>query len=147
MIIYKRKAKTDRYQYGHKSSANNKQKYIIDFSQPSDEKQDTLICKAGEYYYTWHPKGQPWQFSKEYPQLPPKEKSEWQEKFDDFSSRVNDCADVEGLEDDADSLKSEIEEYRDELQGRLDNMPYQLQDSSVLNERIQELDALIDQLN
>lgn len=49
--------------------------------------------------------------------------------------------------DERDGLVSEIEEFLDELQSRLDNMPDQLQESSVLNERIEELDSLLSELN
>ncbi len=109
---------------------------------------DYLVLK-GQSYYWWKFRNRSKQISLTEPtssQLDKYGKSEWQEKWEEFENRVNDCANVEGLEDDASDLSSEIEEYRDELQSRLDNMPESLQESSVLNERIEELDGLIDQL-
>lgn len=139
--IYKRKARKDLYFIGLKTPAKNKQGFVFDKSKPADE-FDKIAIHKGEEYYTWHPKGSPWQYSKQEP-IFERRKSEWETKFEEFEERVNECRDVEGLEEDWDDLVSEIEEYRDELQERLDNMPYQLQDSSVLNERIEELDSLI----
>lgn len=72
-------------------------------------------------------------------------KPEWIEKYEEFESRVSDIE--EDDEDEKDSLRTEIEEYRDELQERLDRIPQQLQENSVLSERIEELDNLINDLN
>ena len=140
--IYKRKARKDLYFIGLKTSANNKQGFVFDRSKPADQFDRVAICK-GEEYYAWHPKGRPWQYSKEKPVFQ-KRKSEWEEKCEEFEARKSECYDVEGLEDDWNDLVSEIEEYRDELQSRLDNMPYQLQESSVLNERIEQLEDMLE---
>lgn len=156
MRIYKRTARTDRWAIGYTTPAKNKQGFTVNYSLPSANShiQDKLICKKGETYYTWHPKGQPWQYSREYPTLPPKPKSEWEEKFEEFQTKVSEIefgSDDDNIDDEEkdtnkSNLISEIEEYRDQLQSRLDNMPQQLQESSVLNERIEELDNLIEQL-
>lgn len=148
--LLKRIARKNLYKIGQRTPANNKQGFVLDRSKPNmnesnEFEQDELIIEKGEEYYTWHPKGQEWQYSKTKPDLS-KPKSEWEEKFEDFQERVNLCQDVEGLEEDCDELVSEIEEYRDDLQSRLDNMPQQLQESSVLNERIEELQSLIDSI-
>jgi hypothetical protein len=42
---------------------------------------------------------------------------------------------------------NDIESYKEELESRLSNMPYQLQENSILNERIEELEDLISELN
>lgn len=136
--LYHRKARTDRYKFGRSVyDSTIAQGFRIDHSQPKVP-FDVLICKKGEFYYTWHPKGSPWQFSKEKPDLRP----EWEKIFSDFQERVDECAESGG-DIDRDDLIKEIEEMRDELQSRLDNMPEQLQESSVLNSRIEELDGLI----
>lgn len=49
-------------------------------------------------------------------------------------------------EDDRDSLAEEVEAYKEELEERLSNMPDQLQESSVLNERIEEMDSLASEI-
>lgn len=141
--LYRRKARTDRYKIGKKVETESiAQGFVRDYSKPNmnafnEFELDELICKKGEFYYTWHPKGSPWQFSKTKPDLRP----EWERTIEEFRHRVCDC--IEGESDERDELLSEIEEMRDELQSRLDNIPEQLQESSVLNERIEELDGLI----
>lgn len=141
--LYHRKARTDRYKFGRKvevgrtySSEPSTPIFKTDFSQPRVP-FDELICKKGEMYYTWHPKGSPWQFSSTKPDLRP----EWEKTFSDLQERVEQLSD--DLDLDRAELSSEIEEMRDELQSRLDNIPEQLQESSVLNSRIEELDGLI----
>ena len=142
--IYTRKARKTRYLQGLKTPADNKQGYKVDYYQPRDE-NDVVVCEKGETYYTWHPKGQPWQYSKEKPVFE-KRKNEFEQKFDEFEERVNYCADVEGLEDDAEELRSEISEYIDELQSSLDSVPYQLQESHILTERIEQLNELYERI-
>lgn len=133
--LYKRKARTDRYQFGRALKSG-----IIDRSLPRIP-FDNLICEKGEFYYTWHPKGSPWQFSKTKPDL----RSEWEKTIEDFQERVEQLN--EDLDLDRAELSCEMEEVRGELQERLNNIPEQLQESSVLNERIEELDSLIEQIN
>lgn len=157
--IYQRKAKTDRYNIGQKTPAENKQGYVIDFSKPNmnafnEFELDRLICKKGETYFTWHPKGQPWRFSKERP-IFAKQKSEWEEKLEEFDNAISDLeygSDDDNIDEDEqesnkDAVRTSIEDYRDELQGRLDNMPQQLQENHILTERISELQELIDSIN
>jgi hypothetical protein len=141
--LYRRKARTDRYKIGRIThNVCNKQGYSINFGLPSLLTEDTLICKKGETYYTWHPKGGNWQFSAKEPDL----RSEWERTFDDFSNRVGSAIMMDSDLDEKEDLKNEIEEYRDQLTDNLNNMPDALQESSVLNERIEELDSLIEQL-
>lgn len=54
---------------------------------------------------------------------------DWQERFENLESN-----------DDRDELVEEISGFIDEKQSSLDNLPYQLQESHVLNEQIDELD-------
>lgn len=141
--LYRRKARTDRYKIGKKVETESvAQGFVRDYSKPNmnafnEFELDTLICKKGEMYYTWHPKGSPWQFSSTKPDLRP----EWEKTLSDFQERVEQLSD--DLDLDRAELSCEIEEMRDELQSRLDNIPEQLQESSVLNSRIEELDGLI----
>lgn len=129
--IYRLKARTDRYRIGKKIPFNNKQGYKVDRTQPC-ENGDALICRKNQYYYAWHPKGCDWQFSIIRPDL----RSEWEKIIEDFQSRRDDCETDE-------ELLSEIIDLRDELEERLNNIPEPLQESSILNERIEELNELI----
>jgi len=132
MKLYYRTARKDLYKIGKRTKNGNKTS--IDRSKPDNE-NDIVIIKKGEKYYTWHPKGNDWQFSKTKPDL----RSEWQKEIDNWEDEV------ENVEyDDRDDLRERIEERLDELQSNLDNMPEQLQESSVLNERIEQLQELID---
>lgn len=142
--IYKRVARKTRFRLGLRIPTNNKQGFVTNYYEPRDE-NDEVVCEAGQSYYTWHPKGRSWQFSKTEPKLTPI-KSEWNEKFDEFQNRVYEIQELCEGEGDVDELRVEIEEYVDELQSRLDNMPQQLQESSVLNERIEMLQELINDL-
>jgi hypothetical protein len=144
--VTKHKARKDLYKVGLKTPAENKQGYTVDRKQPSIEVKDEVIVKAGEEYYAWKRKGQPYSYSTTYPTFPVLI-SEWDEKFGDFGERINECTENEESEDEKQQLLEEIEEYRDELQSRLDRIPYQLQESSVLNERIEMLDDYILQLS
>ena len=46
-----------------------------------------------------------------------------------------------------DELAQEIEEFLNQKRDSLDNLPYQLQESHILNEQIEELEALLDEVN
>ena len=144
--VTKHKAKKDLYRVGLKTPAENKQGFKTDRHKPSIEVEDEVVVKEGEEYYSWKRKNQQRSYSTTYPTFPIL-KSEWEEKSEEFEERINECCDVEDLEEDKQQLLEEIEEYRDELQARLDNMPQQLQESSILNERIEQLDDYIGQLS
>lgn len=102
-------------------------------------KKDHHGIKAGKTYFMWHPKGSPWQYSTERPDL----RSAWDIEISDFQERV----DQRGDPDEDESLSEDLSTRRDELQTNLDAMPEQLQESSILNERIEQLDDLINELN
>jgi DNA repair exonuclease SbcCD ATPase subunit len=108
--------------------------------------------EKGQKYFTWHPKGSPWQYSLEKPDL----RDAWTQEIEGFRERIQELKDThaeyeeeederDDVESDLAALEQEIEERKDELQSNLDNMPEQLQDSSILNERIEELDQLIEE--
>lgn len=152
--LYKRTAKQDIWKKGFRAPANNKQGYTVDRSIPAstgdNESPDKLLIPKGSVYFTWHPKGADWQYSLTQPDL----RSDWEIEITDFTAEVESIKEQEQdydedgeWESERDSLKERIEERRDELQTNLDAMPQALQESSVLNERIEALDELIEQLN
>lgn len=147
MRIHQRTSKNTLWNKGRKTPSNNKQGFSINRKLPFMTREgvtdDTVFCEKGEKYYTWHPKGLPWQYSKTMPDL----RSEYQQTLDDFEWKVVTLEMRSENEEERDSLRVEIEEYQSKLQSRLDNMPSQLQESSVLNERIEELQDLLDQLD
>ena len=148
MRIHHRIARTRLWLKGRRVLSTNKQGFSLNrrfpFSPQEGFIEDSVFCEKGEMYYTWHPKGLPWQFSKTRPDL----RTEWQITFQDFDNRVSslDAGEMFGEEIDKDELRSEIEEYQSQLQSNLESMPGQLQESSILNERIEELQNLLDQL-
>lgn len=121
----------------------------VDRSQPHQDGDEILIKKGEPYYWTKY-KYQLKRISK----IPFTQdqlrygrygKPEYQEKYEEFESKINDLDEED--EDSKDELRTEIEEYRDELQGRLDSMPEALQESSILNERITDLEDLVSQID
>lgn len=154
MRLYQRTARQDIWQVGLKTPADNKQGFKRDRSKPAEPwmqycsmQHDHLLIKKGQQYFTWHPKGSDWQYSLTRPDL----RSAWEKEIEEFQSEVSE---LEGLDnedkksnyDSIDDLRTRIEERRDELQTNLDAMPEQLQESSVLNERIEALDELLENL-
>lgn len=139
-VTHVKVAKKNIYQEGDRVPSNNRLGYRIDRSIPSTP-NDKLLVKSGESYYWWKFRNRPKSISLTKPtadQLRKFSKPEFQEKFEEFESRVDDCYDS----DEKEELKGEIEEYTSELQERLDNMPEQLQESSILNEYIEQLEEL-----
>lgn len=120
------------------------------YRKNSETGEDEIFIDRGESYYWYKFRYRPRKVSKTpftqseltYGRYG---KPEWDSKYEDFSSRVDEC-DIE----DKDELYNEIEEYRDELQVSLDNIPCQLQESHILTERISLLDdflATLDELD
>lgn len=150
MRLYKRKARHDIYQYGERLNADNKQGFTRDRSKPTSNphlQDEEVIIRKGQEYYTWHPKGFNWQYSLKKPDL----RSDWEKELvelgDEVDNFMKNRMDEEEEETNYDDyLRTKIEERKDELQTNLDNMPEQLQESSVLNERIEALQELLDQL-
>lgn len=150
--VYHRTARSDIYEKGQKKKAPNKQGYTIDRCKPCN-RADKIIIKKGQKYFAWHPKGSDWQYSANKPDL----RSAWQIESDDWEDRVtqiedrisdvDEVHDGSDLDNDRTDLKEELESRIDELQYSLDNMPEQLQESSILNERIEELNGFNDRLD
>lgn len=135
------KARRNIYKIGKKTPADNKQGFHHTRYVPCDETDEVLI-PSGSMYYTWNRKGRPTCYSLTPPEFP-RLVSEYVEKTEEFQQGMQSVSN----EDERDELVQQVEEFRDELQERLDNMPWQLQESSVLNERIEELDELIGEIN
>ena len=135
-------ARRDIYKIGKKTPADNKQGFKHTRYEPSDEQEDEVLIPKGSMYYTWKRKNQPQSYSLTEPVFPVL-KSEYDENMENFNASKENLED----EDAKEQLVTEIEEFRDELDGRLNNMPEQLQESSILNERIEELDSLIGEVN
>lgn len=121
-----------------KTNPNGTRRFIRTI--PIDDK-DEIVIQKGESYYFWKFRNCAISVSKTEPtfeQLLRYGKSEWDEKIEEFEKAQEELKTVE----DRDNLINEIEDYQNDLQERLSNMPDSLQESSVLNERIEELDSL-----
>lgn len=129
-------ARRDIYKIGLKTPNHSKQGFKHTRYLPADENDKVLIPK-GSKYFSWNRKGQPTCYSLTYP-IFPKLSSEYNDKMDEFNSLKDSLSSEEKKEE----LLANIEDYKDELQSRLDNIPDQLQESSILNERIDELEYL-----
>ena len=93
-------------------------------------------------YYTWNRKGKPTCYSLTKPTFP-RLISEYDENMEKWDIEKNEIP----SEEEKEQLILEIEEFRDEQQEKIDNMPWQLQEDHILTERVEELDALIDEIN
>lgn len=146
-IYQQGKAVTYQGQKGSKREGRTLTK--IDRSQPAG-KGDKILIQVGESYWWWQFMKGPKQYSKDRPrrsQLTQSEFYQWLWDTEDMISNFN--VSEEELESytaaDFDSTRdewiNEIDNYREELEDRLNNMPEGLQDSSVLNERIEALES------
>lgn len=144
MKVTEHTATADLYKRGLRTPASNKQGYTLDRKKPADA-EDEVIIKKGQKYYSWKRKGNDQRTYSLEPYVYVKPYNEWDEKIGEFNSSFEEVC--ESDDDDAkDELREQIEEYRDELQDRLGNMPDQLQDGHILNERIEELEGMISDL-
>jgi phosphoglycerate-specific signal transduction histidine kinase len=142
--VIKRVAKFDLYKKGKKiENEKNKSGYTHTFKLPEDE-NDFILIPKGSVYYEWHRKNSPVQRSLTYPEFP-KLKSEYDTNLEDYKDRM-DNLNNEFDEDEKYQLLNDIEEFKLELESKLSNIPEQLQESSILNERIEELDSLYDEV-
>lgn len=99
--------------------------------------------KAGDKYYWWKFRFGGIHKSKTYPkrsQLTQSSFLSWLYDLEDTISSYEGST-KEDFEAHRDELASEIESQHDELQSNLENMPEGLQESSILNERIEALDS------
>jgi len=109
--------------------------------------------KKGDSYYYWSFRFGPTIKSKNRPKPSQLTRSEFLSQIYEITECIDDLTinDIgeEGAEDLISDFVSEIESLQDETQGKLDNMPYQLQDADVgqmLQERIENLDDMISSL-
>jgi len=116
--------------------------------------------KKGESYYWWKPRYGGIRRSKTYPSRQQLTQSEFLCRVYDIEDELEEGIEIdvsqppEEIEKEIESwlqeIILEIEELRDECEEKLDNMPYQLQDTSeagmLLQERIDALDEWISDL-
>jgi len=112
--------------------------------------KDNPVCKKGESYFWWKFRYGGKRYSLTCPKASQLTQSEFLGWAYDMQERSFDIT-VDGAEDTVTELINDIEEQRDELQEKLDNMPEHLQDTSssgeLLTERIGTLDNAIDTLH
>lgn len=70
-------------------------------------------------------------------------RGEYGSNMEDWQIRFTELED----EDQKDELVQEIEEFLDQKRDSLDNLPYQLQESHILNEQIEELESFLEDVN
>lgn len=106
------------------------------------------VAEKGEPYYWWKFRRGGKQLSKTRPRRSQLTQSAfWGRVYDlqdEYSGAPTLYCDVESQ---IESIKSTLEEIKDETQSSLDNMPQHLQESSVLNERIEAIDSAISELD
>lgn len=110
-------------------------------------KDGVVIVKKGEPYWWWKFYKQPRRISKNKPNNDQLKygrygrygKPEFIERTEQFEETKNNLS----HQTEKDDLISEVEEYRDELQQRLDNIPEQLRESNVLTEYVSQLEDLL----
>lgn len=77
--------------------------------------------------------------------------TEWEARIGEFEDKKAILENFEGdasdFETEKDSLVDEINEFKEELEGRLESMPESLKDGSVLNERIDELESMVEEVS
>lgn len=115
----------------------------VGFTKKAQKNYPKDKIKKGESFYFWKFKNRDIQRSKTYPkdyQLRKYPVSEYAEKIAYFNEEIERQNDVDKNED----LYNEINEYISELEERLSNIPEQLQESSILNERIEEMNELLE---
>lgn len=108
-----------------------------------------VLVAKGESYYHWTLgfRGRK-QISKTYPNKRQLTQSEHRLRIYDFEDSLNGLTanTAEELSEAIECFVGEISEYKDDLEDRLSNMPDHLQESSILNERIEGLDNAINEL-
>lgn len=142
-LHFVKKARKPIYTEG-KATKNKRGFTVIDRTIPANKK-DKILVEVGQSYYWWK-----WRFGSKNvslteptpDQLTRYGKSEWDEKMEDYEERKGNL----DSESDKDDLLEDISEFKEELESRLENIPESLKESSVLNERIEELDTLYDEV-
>lgn len=109
-----------------------------------------MLVPKGESYYYWTLgfRGRK-RISRTYPNRRQLTQSEHLHRIydlEDAQCALSQIDDVETLKSEMESFIADVQEYADELQDRLSSMPDQLQDSSVLNERIEALEYAVNEL-
>jgi chromosome segregation ATPase len=99
--------------------------------------------KAGESYYWWQHAFAPKQFSKTQPKPSQITQSGFMRTIYEIQEQIDALTTEMNIEDEVDNIKTQLEDLKSECEDNLSNMPDHLQESSVLNERIESLDEMI----
>ena len=102
--------------------------------------------KKGDTYYWWKFRYGGKHKSKTYPKRSQLTQSSFLATIYDIEDSLECPENLSDLESIRDEVVSQYQELIDEQQSNLDNMPQQLQDSSMLRERIDELENAISSL-
>lgn len=109
-------------------------------------RKDNPAVKAGEPYYWWKFRYGGKRYSKTYPKRSQRTQSAFLGALYDIEDSLGD----EITREQAEELESDLDALMDECQGSLDNMPYQLQETSesgvLLQERIYALEEWISEI-
>lgn len=106
----------------------------------------TQGIKKGEMHYTWHPRGMPWLRSKTRPRQSQLTTSPFLSAVYQAGERLEDLTMKDNILETIEEMVSELEELKDECEENLDNIPWDLQDSHILTERIPDLESFISEL-
>lgn len=119
----------------------------IDRTIPADEKDQILIAK-GESYYTWSFMNGDTFYSKTQPRASQLTSSDFMSTYYGIQESIEDfeTTDLDELVSFVDTVKSSLEELRDETDEKFNNMPESLQGGptgELLQERVDSLDSTI----
>lgn len=103
----------------------------------------SLGIKKGQEYWWWKFRYGGKQISFENPGVSYQVRlTEYEQSVLDFRNRIEELSKLPNIQD-KETLVEDIEAYRDELQNRLDNVPDSLQENHILNERIEEVEEIL----
>lgn len=113
-------------------------------------RKDNPAVSKGEPYFWWKFRYGGKRYSRTRPRPSQLTQSEYLSTIRSLVEQVEDqsfdVGDVEGLEEFRDEILSQLEELREMTQDALDNMPEQLQDGSVSQERLEALEEAISEV-
>lgn len=117
-------------------------------------RKDNPVAKAGESYYWWKFRFGGKRYSKTYPRRSQLTQSGFLSELWDIEDGIDDrfegLTDPDEIESAKDDLVGELEALMEQCQESLDNMPYELQESSesgqLLQERVYGLEEWIGQI-
>ena len=102
--------------------------------------------RKGETYYYWKFRFGGLHRSKTYPKRSQLTQSGFLSTIYDIEDRLQALTTDDDLQSEVESAISELEEAQSEAESSLDNMPDNLRDSSMLNERLEAIENMISEL-